>query len=333
MVPDPSADAELERFQLFVNSHLAPLPVTTPLPDSFGPWVSIVSAAAKATLALGSVRGGEAVVDLLLAVIDIGGGKGDLLASIKQDTTLLRQEPLKTAMTYMAEARRVGPGDERFKRFIDTGIHSLYQANSLADCLEEQAYVQYCIACSYLAVNARSDALHWFSKSMELERDVLDVLLKKRLGVGIGFQGRGQVIDCRSDRPAVGGDRRRKGLNATLNASYGLAKGYVDLLTLGTTMAAQAAIDLRIRRRRLEALEQFLHFVNTVEVSADEASGRTASMILRLEAGKAPIYKGGGIRISGQYGERWYLKEVPFDCARLTEGAGGSPGPGLRRWW
>ena len=333
MVPDPSADAELERFQLFVNSHLAPLPVTTPLPDSFGPWVSIVSAAAKAALALGSVRGGEAIVDLLLAVIDIGGGKGDLLASIKQDTTLLRQEPLKTAMTYMAEARRVGPGDERFKRFIDSGIHSLYQANSLADCLEEQAYVQYCIACSYLAVNARSDALHWFSKSMELERNVLDVLLKKRLGVGIGFQGRGQVIDCRSNRPAVGGDRRRKGLNATLNASYGLAKGYVDLLTLGTTMAAQAAIDLRIRRRRLEALEQFLHFVNTVEVSADEASGRTASMILRLEAEKAPIYRGGGIRISGQYGERWHLKEVPFDCARLTEGAGGSPGPGLRRWW
>ena len=222
-------------------------------------------------------------------------------------------------MTYMAEARRVGPGDERFKRFIDSGIHSLYQANSLADSLEEQAYVQFCIACSYLAVNARSDALHWFSQSVKLERSVLDALLKKRLGVGIGFQGRGQVIDCRSNRPAAG-HRRRKGLNATLNASYGLAKGYVDLLTLGTTIAAQAAVDLRIRRRRLEALEQFLHFVNAVEVSADEASGRTASMVLRLEAEKAPIYKGGAIRISGQYGKRWYLKEIPFDCARLLRG-------------
>jgi hypothetical protein len=333
MVPEPSADAELERFRLFVDSHLAPLPVTAPLPDAFGPWVSIVSAAAKTVLALASVRGGESVVDLLLSLIDAGGGKGDLLASIKEDTTLLRQEPLKTAMTYMGEARRVGPGDERFKRFIDSGIHSLYQANSLAGSLEEQAYVQFCIACSYLAVNARSDALHWFSQSVKLERNVLDALLKKRLGVGIGFQGRGQVIDCRSHRPAVGDDRRRKGLNATLNASYGIAKGYVDLLTLGTTMAAQAAVDLRIRRRRLEALEQFLHFVNAVEVSADEASGRTVSMVLRLEAEKAPVYKGGGIRISGQYGERWYLREVLFDCARLAKGAGESSGPGIRQWW
>lgn len=333
MVPDPSADAELERFQLFVSRHLAPLPATAPLPDAFGPWVSVVAAAAKAGLALGSVRGGESVVDLLLAVIGVGGGQGDLLASIKQDTTLLRQEPLKTAMTYMAEARRIGPGNERFKKFVDSGIHSLYQANSLANCLEEQAYVQFCIACSYLTINASSDALHWFSQSVKLERDVLDALLKKRLGVGIGFQGRGQVIDCRSHRPVVSHDRWRKRFNATLNASYGIAKGYADLFTFGTTMAAQAAVDLRIRRRRLEALERFLHFVNAVEVSADEASGRTASVVMRLEAEKAPIYKSGGIRISGQYGERWYLREIPFDCAPLTRAAGGSSGPGIRRWW
>ena len=333
MVPDPSAGAELERFQLFVSRHLAPLPVAAPLPDAFGPWVSIVAAAAKTALALGSVRGGEAVVDLLLAVIDVGGGQGDLLASIKQDTTLLRQEPLKTAMTYIAEARRIGPGDERFKRFVDSGIHSLYQANSLANCLEEQAYVQFCIACSYLTINAKSDALYWFSQSIKLERDVLDALLKKRLGVGIGFQGRGQVIDRRSNRPVVSDNRWRKRLNATLNASYGIAKGYVDFLSLGTTMAAQAAVDLSIRRRRLEALERFLHFVNAVEVSADEASGRTTSVVLRLEAEKAPIYKGGGIRVSGQYGEHWYLNEMPFDCARLTKKAGGSSGPGLRQWW
>ena len=333
MVPDPSADAELERFRLFVGRHLVPLPAAAPLPDAFGPWVSIVAAAAKAALALGSVRGGEAVVDLLLAVLNVGGGHGDLLASIKQDTTLLRQEPLKTAMTYLAEARRIGPGDERFKRFVDSGIHSLYQANSLANCPEEQAYVQFCIACSYLTINANSDALHWFSQSVKLERAVLDALLKKRLGVGVGFQGRGQVIDCRSSRPAVSDDRWRKKMNATLNASYGLAKGYVDLLSFGTTMAAQAAVDLSIRRRRLEALERFLHFVNSVEVSADEASGRTASVILRLEAEKAPIYKGGGIRISGQYGERWYLREIPFDCARLGGDAGGSSGSGIRPWW
>jgi hypothetical protein len=164
---------------------------------------------------------------------------------------------------------------------------------------------------------------------VKLERSVLDTLLKKRLGVGIGFQGRGKVIDCRLDRLAVGDDRRRSGLNA----AYGLAKGYVDLLTLGTTMAAQATVDLRIRRRRLEVLEQFLHFANAVEISADEASGRAAGKILRLEAEKAPIYKGGGIRISGQYSERWYLKEVPFDCARLTKGAGESSDPDIRRWW
>lgn len=98
-------------------------------------------------------------------------------------------------------------------------------------------------------------------------------------------------------------------------------------------MAGQAAVDLTIRRRRLEALERFLYFVNAVEISADEASGRTTSVVLRLEAKKAPMYMGGGIRISGQYGERWYLKEVPFDCARLTKGAGGSPGPGRQPWW
>ena len=75
-------------------------------------------------------------------------------------------------MTYMAEARHIGPGDERFKRFVDSGIHSLYQANSLANYLEEQAYVQFCIACSYLTINALSDALYWFSQSVKLERDI-----------------------------------------------------------------------------------------------------------------------------------------------------------------
>jgi hypothetical protein len=319
VAPDSSASAELERFQQFVTRHLAPLPVTTPLPDAFGPWVSIVAAAARTALALGNVRGGEAVVDLLLSVIDVGGGQGDLLTSIKQDTTLLRQEPLKTAMTYMAEAKRMGPGDERFKGFVDNGIHSLYRANSLANSLEEQAVVQFCIACSYFTINAPDDARYWFSQSVKSEREVLDALLKKRLGVGIGFQGRGQVIDLRSNRPVASVDRWRKGLKSTLNATYGAAKGYVDLLSLGTTIAAQAVVDLRIRRQRLEALERFLHFVNVVEVSADEASGRTTSVVLRLEAEKAPIYKGGGIRISGQYGERWYLKEIPFDCDRLTK--------------
>jgi hypothetical protein len=222
-------------------------------------------------------------------------------------------------MTYMAEAKRMGPNDERFKGFVDNGIHSLYRATSLANSLEEQAVVQFCIACAYFTINSQDDARHWFSQSVKSERGVLDALLKKRLGVGIGFQGRGQVIDLRSNQPVVSVDRWRKGLKSTLNTTYGVAKGYVDLLSLGTTIAAQAVVDLRIRRQRLEALERFLHFANAVEVSADEASRRTTSLVLRLEAEKAPIYKGGGIRISGQYGERWYLKEIPFDCARLTK--------------
>ena len=180
-------------------------------------------------------------------------------------------------------------------------------------------------------------ALRWAAPVHDHREDDLD-----GAGEGQGKQrppryaqetGGSPVIDCRSNRPVVSDDLWRKRLNATFNASYGLAKGYVDFFSFGTTMAAQAAVDLRIRRRRLEALERFLHFVNAVEVFADEASGRATSVVLRLEAEKAPIYKGGRIRISGQYDERWYLKEIPFDCARLARGVGGSSGPGLRPWW
>jgi hypothetical protein len=218
-------------------------------------------------------------------------------------------------MTYMAEAQRVGPGDERFRRFVDSGIQNLYRASSLANCLEEQAVVQFCIACAYLALNAPSDARSWFDQSVKSERDVLDALLKRRLGTGIGFQGLGQVIDLRANRSVVSPDRRRK----ILNAAYGFAKVGIDIFSYGITIMTRAAVDVGIRRQRLEALERFLHFVNAVEVSAGEASGRPPSVVLRLEAEKVPIYKGGGIKISRQHGDRWYLKEIPFDHASLTE--------------
>jgi hypothetical protein len=308
---DPSDMNDLDRFQLFASRYVAPLPVVTPLPDVFGPWVSIVTAATKAALDLGNVPAGGAVVDLLLAVTRVGSGQANLLSSIKQDTTLLRQEPLKTAMTQIAEARRVGRGDERFTRFVDSAIQNLYRANSLANSLEERAVVQFCIACAYLTLDAPADARSWFGQGVESEREVLNALVKKRLGVGVGFQGRARVTDLRANRSPDTPKRRHR----TLNATYGIGKAYLDLLSLGTTLAGQAAVDLRIRMQRLETLERFLYFANALEVSAATASGRTPSTILRLEMkkGMAPH------RIIRQYLEKWYLKEIPFDYTRLTK--------------
>lgn len=315
MVSYPSDMNDLDRFQLFASRYVAPVPAVIPLPDVFGPWVSIATAATKAALDLGNVTAGGAVVDLLLAVTRVGSGQGDLLSSIKQDTTLLRQEPLQTAMTQIAEARRVGRGDERFARFVDGAIQNLYRGNSLANSLEERAVVQFCIACAYLTLDAPTDARHWFGQGVESEREVLNALVKKRLGVGAGFQGRAQVIDLRADRPLDTPKRRRK----ALNAAYGAGKAYLGLLSLGTTLAGQAAVDLRIRTQRLEKLERFLYFANALEVSAATASDRTPNTILRLEMKKGRDPREDNYRMVRQYLEQWYLKEMPFDYTRLAK--------------
>lgn len=337
MAPDPTASPEFDGFQQFVSQYADPVPVTAPLPDVFGPWVSIAVAATKAGLAAGRVIGGGTVVDLLVAITHIGDSQESLLASIKKDTTLLRQEPLKTAMTQMAEAQRVGPNNERFKGFVEDGIHNLYRANSLVTSLEELAIVQFCIACSYLILNAPSDARSWMNRSVESEREVLDALLRKRLGIREGVPAN-EVIDLRgkSEGEVLNAlwtrslgiqmpaniDLRGKSEREVLDALWtlwiqedlpanevprplvarpaSLREALHELAednSLGTVKAGEALADLRIRRQRLARLDGFLQFVNMVELAADEASGRPSSVVLRLTP---VICRGKSKRIRGE---------------------------------
>lgn len=265
MDPQPSDSPELSSYFRELAEMSKPVISSSTFPSEFrracGPWVSVTAAAAKASFALAGVTGAGPVVDLVLALSGVGNAQTELLKSIKADTRLLREEALRTAVTQMAEAKRVGPSDERWSQFLHDAVSNLYRANSLAASLEEQAVVQFGLACAYLTLNKTVDAQHWIEESVKSERAVLDALLKKRLG----------IIDLREKDKSVR-------LSAVDNLLFELGP-MLGILAVG----AKGQVKLQVLQKRIETFRRFLQFANAVEICAAAICNRSGTEILELD--------------------------------------------------
>ena len=265
MDPQPSDSSELSSYFRELAETSKPVISSSTFPSEFrracGPWVSVTAAAAKASFALAGVTGAGPVVDLVLALSGVDNAQTELLESIKADTLLLRQEPLRTAVTLMGEAKRVGPDDERWAQFLREAIGSLYRANSLAVSLEEQAVVQFGLACAYLTLNKTVDARHWIEESVKSERAVLNALLQKRRG----------IIDSRGKDKSIR-------LGAVDNLLFGL-RPLLGILAV----IAKAQVKAQVLQKRIETFRCFLQFANAVEICAAVICDRPGTEILELE--------------------------------------------------
>ena len=161
--------------ELAEASHPVALSGTLPveLRSLCGPWVSTTAAVAKASFALAGVKAAGPIVDMALAVSGIGDAQTDLLKSIKADLELLRQEPLKSAITWMRQAELVGPGDEHWARCLDHAAEDLVKAKNLAKSSEEQAIVHFGLACVYLTWGNSTLARYWIDESGKSKEEIL----------------------------------------------------------------------------------------------------------------------------------------------------------------
>jgi hypothetical protein len=143
----------------------------------YGQWGGVASAAANQILTAAGIPGGGLAAELVATMAGLGDAQSQLLASIKKDTKLLREEPYRTARVLLAEAGRVGPHDARHPDFIDRALESFYRAHSLAESARERAVVEFDIAMLYLVTGKTRDAQHWTEKSCLSCRAAVDGLV------------------------------------------------------------------------------------------------------------------------------------------------------------
>ena len=267
MDPQSTDSSELSSYFRELAETSKPVTPSSTLLSEFrracGPWVPVTSAAAKAAFALAGVNAAGPVVDLVLALSGVGDAQTELLTSIKADTLLLRGEPLQTAVTLMGEAHRVGPSDERWAQFLNRAIESLYRAKSLAASSEEQAVVQFGLACAYLTLNEPTDARHWIEESLESEREALSALLRESRG----------IKDVRS------GWKSQWGLFDEIFSQLGGQEVWFR------ASRSRDAVQKQLMKKHAESFQRFLHFANAVEICAAVICDRPETNILELYTG------------------------------------------------
>jgi hypothetical protein len=245
------------------------------LPSEFhracGPWVSVTAAAAKVAFAFAHITPAGAVVDLVLALGAVDNAQTELLKSIKADTLLLRQEPLHTAVTFMSEAERVGLGDERWAQFLNSALDNLYRAKSLAVSSEEQAVVQFGLACAYLTLDKPPDARHWIEEAVKSERRTVNSLVPDSEYIQDSRPPESRVILAEDFNVAPSSIVSNIKVGAWLAATY-----------FGMRVPIPGPKGETIRRR-VEPLRPFFQFVNSVEICAAIICGQRETNILLLE--------------------------------------------------
>jgi hypothetical protein len=286
MGQQPIDSSELNSYFYQLADASKPLNELNSLPSELrracGPWISVTAAAAKAAFTMTAVKAGASLVDLAIALSGVGDAQAELLKSIKADTLLLRQQPLHTAATLMAEAKRVGPDDQRWSQFLERAVDCLYQADSLSASSEERAVAQFGLACTYLTLDRRTDARHWIEESVTSERTALAEFIRKCQGLVSRDIAEAEEIEP-EEPDSVGGF-----IKLALRYYYSDKRDRVKRL-------ANEAKELVVEKH-VEATRRFLPFANATEICASAICGRREAVILELS----------------YYGVRYYLRETPI---------------------
>jgi len=232
--------------------------------------------------AASGIPAGAELVTLVLSLVGATSAQEAMLSSIKEDTKLLRDEPFRTSRTMLAEAKRVGPTDPRFRDFMDACVSGLYRAHSLTSSASERALIEFDLAAVYLCVGPRADAAHWGAQSQASARAAVeDEIIGRELYSGAHF--RSVVLDGRP-KPAESEDPWTK--LKTWWRSSGPVVPVVDPISAIAAGVLQLAEHKHARKEfeaGVAALQDLIAFVNAVEAVGAALSAVPARPALTLE--------------------------------------------------
>jgi hypothetical protein len=209
--------------------------------------------------------GGAGSVDLILGMSGLSENQAELLASIKRDTRLLREEPFSTARTLLAEASRVGPHDPLFGQHIQGALESFYRAHSLAESARELAMIRFDIALIYLSLGRNSDAAHWIKRTQEAARAAINDLVSGPL---VPRDPHGASLLDR--RPPARKSRRSLG-DAVKRETIQVVSSFVSGLVMVPIIFGHTPYWEARRRTAARAAADLVSFTNLVEYLVSSA--------------------------------------------------------------
>ncbi|MFQ6330939.1 hypothetical protein ACLMAL_33075 [Nocardia sp. CWNU-33] len=145
----------------------------------FGPLVDVAIPLAKIVGPATGLSGLPAVVDLIAALINIQVGQAAALRSIKADTAILRNSPMREGLKLLEDARRVGPDDGHWRTYITRAEERLSTARTLVRGPAEETLVEFNIAVAFLALEHRKETRHHLELSRLCAEQAIDVYIRR----------------------------------------------------------------------------------------------------------------------------------------------------------
>jgi hypothetical protein len=274
------------------------LEITPPGPqtrDVFGGWLEIAQMVARFVSQLPGLGGAPVVVDLLGVLADAQDGQTALLKSIKADTAALRVAPWKEAVESLADARRVGPTDPSWGRFLDRAEAKLSEARQLVSDMREAALVEYDLGMVWLFIGHEVNARYHLQESVQCANQAVnEYVLKARTWI-------------RDERPD--GLKRGKLPEDVLQIGSSLR----DMATLGIWKATAG----RARDKACRDLKDFTSFYNLIQDTVGRLSGDAKPRYLAVHRVYKPNPKEPGLTRRERQKREAYANELPFYTLRL----------------
>jgi hypothetical protein len=153
---------------------LEAIPPEPGMKDVFGGWDEVATAVGQLVSQLPGLGGAQAVVGLLLALLNAQDSQSGLLKSIKADIAALRIAPYKEALHSLEDARRVGPAYPSWDTFIRRAEAKLSEARELASDLREEGLVEYNRGIVYLMLGDQVNARYHLQQSAQCAEQVVN---------------------------------------------------------------------------------------------------------------------------------------------------------------
>ena len=150
-----------------------------------GPWSGLAGAVGHYALATSGVAAGGELLGVLHAITGAQDAQTRLLRRIDQKVDALVLGPYQTGRTHLGEAARVGADDPTQREHISQAKECFYSAHGQAVSVQSRALVEYHLAMTWLLLDRRADAKHWFAQSYQSSVAVVHELARQTTDVRV----------------------------------------------------------------------------------------------------------------------------------------------------
>jgi Protein of unknown function (DUF2510) len=149
-----------------------------PSASVLGQWTGLVGAVQKYAIATSGITGGAELLGVLRAVSGSEDAQSRVLQSIDAKVDAIAKGPYNTGRTYLREAQRLGANDPGTHDHIERAKEAFYDAHGQAASVQSRSLVEYHLGLSWLLLDRRGDAVHWFAQSHASALAVIEELAR-----------------------------------------------------------------------------------------------------------------------------------------------------------